>query len=451
MSLWVLALGVGLILFDCQNVLSHSKRRVLGAAEAGCEDFTIVIPVYGSPRYFDESQQRALTRLKPHILIALETTPLEMKVFAKELQANGWRVACVQVDPYGRPRFPTPALLTDLVLSRVSTTFVMRMDADTEPLDDVSRYVESMRKDGADLCSCKVIVRNPKTSCESFQALEYRMAMLSRHYRPWLTSGACHIARTSALRAILSKHNKAMVSEDIEMGRIALALQMRIRHLDLRVQTDAPNTWRSLFKQRMLWWGGMFSFTVVNFDKNIFHLPILSFYYVVLFWFGMVVKLDGFAAYSNWVVALQGLALVWILYAGLTLLCNWQVRSWRMAIYPVYSLGQALILPIPGIYMYARLAFKQGVAGRYRFGYRKRDSRLLGRHLEALEKFRAEEARARKLMNLPAPRTARPKVGTRQRRAVLAELREQQEAEQQRASRLLAGRRVPARAMSAQG
>ena len=35
-------------------MLSWSRRRVLECEDASCDDFTIIVPLYGDPRYFDE-------------------------------------------------------------------------------------------------------------------------------------------------------------------------------------------------------------------------------------------------------------------------------------------------------------------------------------------------------------------------------------------------------------
>src|SRR6185437_1909982 len=84
---------------------------------------------------------------------------------------------------------------------------------------------------------------NRTNAVTKFQALEYRMAMLAQHFRPWLTSGACFLGRTDALIRIMNLHSLWTPGEDIETGRTALALRMRIRHLDIVVETDAPDTW----------------------------------------------------------------------------------------------------------------------------------------------------------------------------------------------------------------
>jgi cellulose synthase/poly-beta-1,6-N-acetylglucosamine synthase-like glycosyltransferase len=122
------------------------------------------------------------------------------------------------------------------------------------------------------------IARNVVTK---LQALEYRMAMLCRHFRPWLTSGACFLARTDALREIMARHSAWTPGEDIETGRTALALRMRIRHLDMVVHTDAPDSWSALVRQRRLWWAGTFRHWWINVDRNLLHLPVLTSDYLV--------------------------------------------------------------------------------------------------------------------------------------------------------------------------
>ena len=42
-----------------------------------------------------------------------------------------------------------------------------------------------------------------------------------------------------------------------------------------------------------------------------------------------------------------------------------------MLIFPLYALGQALLMPLVGSVYYWVLAYRQGFLGRYRFGYRR--------------------------------------------------------------------------------
>jgi len=43
---------------------------------------------------------------------------------------------------------------------------------------------------------------------------------------------------------------------------------MRIRHLDMLVHTEAPDTWAALVRQRRLWWAGTFRHWWINLDRN---------------------------------------------------------------------------------------------------------------------------------------------------------------------------------------
>jgi cellulose synthase/poly-beta-1,6-N-acetylglucosamine synthase-like glycosyltransferase len=293
MSLHTLMLvtAVGLFLFDFQNLLAWWRGRTLGPSDHGNYDFTIVVPVYGAPRYFESREH--LLRYQANVLVAIDVREPEMRAFADELEAEGWPVFRAELDP------PTPPRLMQAALPTVTTTYVLRMDADTRPVDDIPLYIASMAADGADLCSTKVFVDAPTTSAQKFQALEYRMAMLSRHFRPWLTSGACFVAKTEAMKRILDSHTMWFAGEDIETGRIGFAFGMRLRHLDLVVATEAPSRWLRLYKQRRLWWAGSFRHTIMNLDRNALHLPVWSVYYVAVFASGLYFKWTSLLPYLH--------------------------------------------------------------------------------------------------------------------------------------------------------
>ena len=147
----------------------------------------------------------------------------------------------------------------------------------------------------ADICSVKVEAESPQTIVGKLQALEYRIAMLSRHYRPWLTSGACFIGKTDSIRLILDHHSLWTPGEDIETGRTAHAMKLKIRHADFVVTTEVPETWPALFRQRRLWWAGSFRHWFVNSDRNLLHLPVLTGYMLLavfatvhLKWWGLL-------------------------------------------------------------------------------------------------------------------------------------------------------------------
>jgi cellulose synthase/poly-beta-1,6-N-acetylglucosamine synthase-like glycosyltransferase len=357
-----LALAIFLIAFDFQNLLSWRGARTIKPDREKSQDFTIVVPVFGHPRYFDGAR---LLRYRHRVLVALEVSAPSMAEFADELEADGWSVARVVVDD------PNPAALVAAALPAVTTTYTFRLDADTAIGEDVAAAVAAAASVGADLCSIKCAVANRTNVVTKLQALEYRMAMLCRHFRPWLTSGACFLARTDALRQIMAQHSTWTPGEDIETGRTALALRMRIRHLDMVVHTDAPDTWRALLRQRRLWWAGAFRHWWVNLDRNLLHLPLLTSYYLVAIWASW---------YFKWWTTLSPAAVVSSLpfvygaYLFVTVTSNLQVVSPWMIVFPFYALAQVLVMPPLGALTYLQLARRRRNVGRYRFGYRRREA-----------------------------------------------------------------------------
>ena len=323
-----------------------------------------MVPLYGHPRYFRDRHR--LLHLKDRILVAIDVGNDVMERFACELEEEGWRVFRARLVA------PVPPRLLQAVLAAgtVTTTYVIRMDADTYVGDDLRNAVAAAKRDGADLCSVKVHVRNrrKRVVCK-LQALEYDMAMLSRHFRPWLTSGACFIGRTDSLRLAYEHHSLWTPGEDIETGRVARALRMTIRHVDWTVSTEVPPTVGKLFRQRRLWWAGMFRHWFVNVDRNIVHMPVLTGYYALALWFSIYFRWWNFIDLRGLVYELP---LLLVTYVVVTAVSNLQVLSPWMIVYPLYAMVQALVMPAVGSCYYLVLLRRRGRLGRYRFGYRRR-------------------------------------------------------------------------------
>ena len=357
----MLVLSIALVAFDFQNLLSWWGGRTITPGTAESDDFTIVVPLFGHPRYFD--RRADLLGYQRNVLVALDIGTRVMAAFAYELEFEGWRVKRLRLAS------PNPAELLKASLPAVSTTYVLRLDADTSVGDDIGRAVAAVREAGAELCSIKCAVANATNVVTKLQALEYRMAMLARHFRPWLTSGACFLARTDVLREIMERHSLWTPGEDIETGRAALALRMRIRHLDIVVETDAPDTWAALAKQRRLWWAGSFRHFWVNMDRNLLPLPVLTSYYLAAIWVSV---------YFKWWAMLDlrsigyTLPIVFIAYVFVTVVSNLQVVSPWMLVFPAYALVQVLVMPPIGAAYYFVIARRRGRLGRYCFGYRRR-------------------------------------------------------------------------------
>ena len=360
MSQVMLILAIGLVAFDFQNLLSWWGGRTITPGVESSADFTIIVPLFGHPRYFDRRAQ--LLRYQPNVLVALEVgTPL-MAAFAEQLENEGWRVNRIVMEN------PNPALLVKACLPAVTTTYTLRLDADTSVGDDIAQAVAAVEASGADLCSIKCAVANRTNAVTKFQALEYRMAMLARHFRPWLTSGACFLGRTDALIRIMNLHSLWTPGEDIETGRTALALRMRIRHLDIVVETDAPDTWPALFRQRRLWWAGTFRHWWINMDRNLLQLPVLTAYYLAAVWVSLYFKWWTLISLHELIYTMP---LVIVSYVVVTAISNVQVLSPWMLVFPFYSLAQVLVMPPIGAAYYFVVAWRRRSPGRYGFGFRR--------------------------------------------------------------------------------
>jgi hypothetical protein len=165
-----------LVAFDFQNLLAWSRRKVLRPSERSSYDFTVIVPLFGHPRYFDG--RNAFAQYRANVLVALEVTPSHMQAFADQLEAEGWRVCRLVLQR------PNPAALMKAALASVRTTYALRLDADTHLEAGLERIVAAVSVSETDICSVKVEAELPRTAAAKLQALEYRIAMLSRALSP---------------------------------------------------------------------------------------------------------------------------------------------------------------------------------------------------------------------------------------------------------------------------
>jgi hypothetical protein len=357
---WLFAL---LFLLECQNLAALWRGWVLDLTDESSEDYTIIVPVYGHPRYFENGEY--LWPIRDRALIAVEVGAPNMDEFVDELAARGWRVQRVRLD---RDVGPDTIVKAVLESGAVKTKWTVRMDADTHATDDMGRAIAAADRAGADMCSVKCFVANPSTICEKLQEVEYRMAMLTRHFRPWMTSGACIIVTTHAYLATLQLHalNFGTCGGDIETGRIANHLRMRVRHIDFNVCTKAPGSWYALFRQRQIWWAASFRSSFLNFDSSL-RMPLFTMYFTVMVWLAFYWRTSDVARLETF----RYLPIVIVAYTAICYLSNWQVRSRWMVLFPYYSLAQVVLMPVTGALWCLKYMVVHRTAGRYKFGFRR--------------------------------------------------------------------------------
>ena len=359
--LFLSLLALAFLAVDFQNVLSHWRGWVLEPAFRRSDDFTILVPLYGDPKYFRNSDE--LRPRQRNVLLCLDVSDPRMARFAPIAVAQGWRVfetVCEHLPPG-----PSELCLKALQSGAVRTRYAVRVDGDTYAPVDLGYAIAAAEDAGADICSVKVLPTQQGKIVEALQDIEYEMSMMSRHFRPWTTSGACIIARRDAMQYVLERHSHWFPGEDMETGRIAKHYRMRVRHIDFKVYTDVPETWCALFRQRRMWWAGNFRHVVVNFDSNL-RMPVWVLYYVFLVYALAAGKLHHLLGAS-----LHVMPPLLLIYTGISLLANWQVRSRWMIAYPYYSLLQSALMPFFGVLYYIRIAWKRQTLGRYLIGFRR--------------------------------------------------------------------------------
>jgi deoxyribodipyrimidine photolyase-like uncharacterized protein len=112
-SYLLLAFAIFLVAFDFQNLRSWSGGQTIKPGREKSQDFTIVVPVFGHPRYFEAER---LLRYRHKVLVAMETSLPSMAAFADELEAHGWTVERLVVED------PHPAALVAAALPAVDST-----------------------------------------------------------------------------------------------------------------------------------------------------------------------------------------------------------------------------------------------------------------------------------------------------------------------------------------
>src|SRR5919202_5789951 len=120
-------LGLVVFLLDLQNVLSRRRGRVLDPTEATTDDFTILVPLYGDPKYFRNREQ--LEPRKANVLLCLDVSDPRMLAWSYEAEADGWRVhrlICEHLPPG-----PSELCLNPILAGAVTTTYAIRVDGDT--------------------------------------------------------------------------------------------------------------------------------------------------------------------------------------------------------------------------------------------------------------------------------------------------------------------------------
>jgi hypothetical protein len=335
-----------LTLFDLQNIVGHPKKPLVPHETS--DDFTILVAIYNHPKYF--KNKKNLSKYKKNLLLCIGVGNEIMSRFAKECKRKGFKVFESQSND-------KLSLISEGV-KKVKTKYIISLDPDSYFTKHPHGAIGAMVKNNVDIASVKVLPSKRETLVEKLQGVEYDVSMFSRLRMPWLTSGACIVAKTSVLNKIMKAHTRFYFGEDIEMGRLSLLAGYKIRHLDFVVLTEIPSSAMALFRQRVGWWAGEFRTTIVNFDTAL-RTPSWFLYYFFVVWSILPLKWYGLIYFTEFVPA------VYFAYIAIIIIANWRVRSRYMLLFPFYSFFQSIILPPFGIYKYLKVVRESNNWGRY--------------------------------------------------------------------------------------
>lgn len=339
----------------------NSVRPADDVPAVRCEDFEIIVPIYGSIRYLENVEY-----LRPYgSRVLLCTTDSQSPEFDAALDAvaatHFFRVFRGTVDKETEvgERSTGGTIRDQLVrdgLGTVDATYVVCLDADTTTDRPLGELVGALVERQLDLASIKLVPANRRGVLSRLQHHEYHLAMMIRRVMPWLVSGACHAARTEVHRDLMSRHSLFFQGNDVELGVLADAMGYRVGHVQFVVPTTVPDSWRPWLRQRLAWAGGEVRLFIAN--------PQLALRHPIFWVYGAIVTIAGWAwRWSSLLHPAWWLAVVVAIYLALVFYLHRGRVDRYIWLMPLYMAFTSLILTPFGLIWYAKMAVADRNAG----------------------------------------------------------------------------------------
>jgi hypothetical protein len=343
------------LMIDAVGVLRARRAPTIMAEPVRNEDFSVLVPIYGSMRYLENAEYLATYGER----VVLCTTNAESPEFYTKLEEIALRYGFgvflgeAPVSSSHARRRSTGGTVRDrlirAVLSTVTTRYVVCVDADTVTRRPLSELVGMIAARGLQLASIRLVPSNTTRVLGRLQAHEYRLSMQMRAVAPWLVSGACHAGETAALREVMSHHSLFFQGNDVETGVLADVMRFRVGHVPFEVPTVVPDRIWPWWRQRLAWSGGEFRLFFVNIAIGRFH-PFLWFYGLVIGMLALPLRWDALIAPGYFLVAVVALYLLLSFYV------HREHRDWWLLLMPFYSAVISLVLTPLGVVSYLQMA-----------------------------------------------------------------------------------------------
>ncbi len=361
--------------------LLRAKRRkpvLVGADTVPEYRYSILIPIFGNIKYL-----KNVSFLKPYgSKVILCTTTKESPEFNQQIEAiaklHNFRIFKSHVPLASAAHKPNPwklfhntlksddgstvaaanqlnrELARDEIIREsfqaVETPYCIFLDGDTVAEGSLDNVMGTFRDLDFDLSSVRVIASKQNTLAEKLQSIDYELAMDARKIYPWLTSGACMIAKTKVIKEIMHHHSLFFQGGDIEIGKLAKMLGFKVGHISYKFYTDVPETFTAWFRQRRAWAAGGFRHAIVNMHQFSWKQPMFFLYSTVFVWGLTPLRWYEVVNYPSILLAII------LLYLVFVLVFHWRERKWYYLLFPMYALFHVLfVLPL-GVILYFRMA-----------------------------------------------------------------------------------------------
>jgi hypothetical protein len=326
--------------------------------------YLIMPTVYGDISYLQNIAFLKRYADKVVICTSKYETPEFYRALRSVCRKHGFRYVCADL-PFanGKPIKNAYTIYKGIFknLGRLGVrkdTPCLLMDADTYSYQNTNNLMRTFIAEGLDICSLRCEVANPQTIIETLQAFEYRLAMDNRRMEPWLTSGACNVAKASVFQHVFGQHSHFFAGGDIEIGKLAQVMGYKVKHVDFTFYTAAPNTLGGWFNQRIVWFAGGVRHHVTNIGSYgwlhffmLFYNSLLIYLLLPLRWLELI----------NFPFTMFALIVLSWLYTAILI----SGRGWRPAylLLPFYSFVQSMVIIPLSFGRYLKLAWHQRSLG----------------------------------------------------------------------------------------
>ncbi len=226
-------------------VRARFTKKFNGSTKKYCDDFSILVPIFGNMSYLKNID--FLSQYGDRVILC--TTTKENSKFNQDInkiaKQNNFRIFRSEVVLASSRYKPNPWKLflgalhgkkknieedVEIKINKeiardeiirdsfnvVHTEYCIFLDGDTVAKCDVKNLVGTAKYFEYDLASVRVLASKKDTIMEKLQSVEYELAMDARKIYPWLTSGACMVAKTDVIKNIMGHHSLFFSGGDIE-------------------------------------------------------------------------------------------------------------------------------------------------------------------------------------------------------------------------------------------